>query len=148
MKKHLISIVAVLVVLAVVLVSFGQAERTRRPRMSREERIKAIESIEAQLAKLKEGGQRPTFNRDSFQNIRRRPRRRASFLPGWLQEVPAGAFSAADDRAARVASGAPNNNSRNPSTPLRAYPDEFEGVKKELLHAERRRGIVSKAAAN
>ena len=69
MKKHLISIVAVLVVLAVVLVSFGQAERTRRPRMSREERIKAIESIEAQLAKLKEGGQRPTFNRDSFQNM-------------------------------------------------------------------------------
>jgi len=69
MKKHLISIVAVLVVLAVVLVSFGQEERARRGRMGREERLKAIESIEAQLAKLKEGGQRPTYNRESFQDM-------------------------------------------------------------------------------
>ena len=69
MKKHLISIVAVLVVLAVVLVSFGQEERARRGRMGREERLKAIGAIEAQLAKLKEGGQRPTFNRESFQDM-------------------------------------------------------------------------------
>jgi hypothetical protein len=71
MKKHLISTVAVLVVLAVVLVSFGQEERARRGRnfMGREERVKAIEAIEAQLAKLKEGGQRPAFNRESFQNM-------------------------------------------------------------------------------
>jgi hypothetical protein len=70
MKKHLISTVAVLVVLAVVLVSFGQEERPRRGRfMGREERMKAIEAIEAQLAKLKEGGQRPAFNRESFQNM-------------------------------------------------------------------------------
>src|SRR4030042_731182 len=70
MKKHPISIIAVLVVLAVVLVSFGQEERTRQGRgMGREERLKAIEVIEAQLAKLKEGGQRPTFDRDSFQNM-------------------------------------------------------------------------------
>ena len=69
MKKHLISTVAIIVVLAVVLVSFGREERTRRPRMGREERVKAIEAIEGQLAKLKEEGQRPTFNRDSFQNM-------------------------------------------------------------------------------
>ena len=70
MKKHPISIIAVLVVLAVVLVSFGQEERTRQGRgMGREERLKAIEAIEAQLAKLKEGGQRPTFDRESFQNM-------------------------------------------------------------------------------
>src|SRR4030042_744069 len=70
MKKHLFSTVAVLVVLAVVLVSFGQEERTRQGRgMGREERMKAIEAIEAQLAKLKEGGQRPTFDRESFQNM-------------------------------------------------------------------------------
>jgi len=70
MKKHLISTIAVLVVLAVVLVSFGQEQGSGRGRgMGREERIKAIEAIEAQLAKLKEGGQRPTFDRDSFQNM-------------------------------------------------------------------------------
>jgi hypothetical protein len=70
MKKYLISTFAVLVVLAVVLVSFGQEERARRGRfMGREERLKAIEAIEAQLAKLKEEGQRPTFNRESFQNM-------------------------------------------------------------------------------
>ena len=69
MKKHLISTVAIIVVLAVVLVSFGQQQGSRRGRMGREERLKAIETIEAQLAKLKEGGQRPTFNRDSFQNM-------------------------------------------------------------------------------
>lgn len=69
MKKHLISTVAIIVVLAVVLVSFGQQQSYRRPRMGREERLKAIESIEAQLAKLKEGGQRPTFNRESFQDM-------------------------------------------------------------------------------
>jgi len=70
MKKHLISTVAVLAVLAVVLVSFGQEERAGRGRgMGREERMKAIEAIEAQLAKLKEGGQRPSFDRDSFQNM-------------------------------------------------------------------------------
>jgi len=69
MKKHLISIVAVLVVLAVVLVSFGQQQGSRQGRMGREERLKAIETIEAQLAKLKEGGQRPTFDRESFQNM-------------------------------------------------------------------------------
>ncbi|MFC1793727.1 hypothetical protein ACFL3Q_09100 [Planctomycetota bacterium] len=69
MKKHLISTIAIIVVLAVVLVSFGQQQSSRRPRMGREERMKAIESIEAQLAKLKEGGQRPTFNRESFQDM-------------------------------------------------------------------------------
>jgi len=71
MKKLLISSVAILVVLAVVLVSFGQQQGSRQGRsfMGREERLKAIETIEAQLAKLKEGGQRPTFNRDSFQNM-------------------------------------------------------------------------------
>ena len=69
MKKHLISIVAVLVVLAVVLVSFGQDERPRRGRMGREEQMKAIEAIETQLEKLKEEGQRPAFNRESFQNM-------------------------------------------------------------------------------
>jgi len=71
MKKHLISTVAIIVVLAVVLVSFGQQQSSRqgRSRMGREERIKAIETIEAQLAKLKEEGQRPSFNRDSFQNM-------------------------------------------------------------------------------
>ncbi|HUT46037.1 MAG TPA: hypothetical protein VMX36_07105 [Sedimentisphaerales bacterium] len=71
MKKHLISTIAIIVVLAVVLVSFGQEERTRQGRgfMGREERMKAIEAIEAQLAKLKEGGQRPAFNRESFQDM-------------------------------------------------------------------------------
>jgi hypothetical protein len=70
MKKHLISTIAVLVVLAVVLVSFGQEERPRRGQfMGREERMKAIGAIEAQLAKLKDEGQRPSFNRESFQNM-------------------------------------------------------------------------------
>jgi len=74
MKKRLISTVVVLVVLVVVLVSFGQEERGSRqsrrgPFMGREERMKAIEAIEAQLAKLKEEGQRPAFNRESFQNM-------------------------------------------------------------------------------
>jgi hypothetical protein len=70
MKKHLISTIAIIVVLAVVLVSFGQEERAGRGRgMGREERMKAIEVIEAQLAKLKEGGQRPAFNRESFQDM-------------------------------------------------------------------------------
>jgi hypothetical protein len=74
MKKHLISTVAVFMVLAVVLVSFGQEGRGSRqgrrgPFMGREERLKAIKAIEAQLAKLKEEGQRPSFDRDSFQNM-------------------------------------------------------------------------------
>ena len=71
MKKHLISTIAIIVVLAVVLVSFGQQQGSRQGRgfMGREERLKAIEAIEAQLAKLKEGGQSPAFNRDSFQNM-------------------------------------------------------------------------------
>lgn len=70
MKKHLISIVAVLVVLAVVLVSFGQEARTRQGRgMGREDRLKAIGTIEAQLAKLKQEGERPAFNRESFQDM-------------------------------------------------------------------------------
>ena len=71
MKKHLISTVAILVVLAVVLVSFGQEQRARRGRgfMGREQRLKAIGAIETQLAKLKEGGQRPTYNRESFQDM-------------------------------------------------------------------------------
>jgi hypothetical protein len=70
MKKHLISTVTVLVVLAVVLVSFGQEARTRQGRgMGREDRLKAIGAIEAQLAKLKQEGERPAFNRESFQDM-------------------------------------------------------------------------------
>ncbi|MHC4323560.1 MAG: hypothetical protein ACYSUX_04730 [Planctomycetota bacterium] len=37
--------------------------------MGREERMKAIGAIEAQLAKLKEEGERPSFNRENFQNM-------------------------------------------------------------------------------
>ncbi len=74
MKRYVISTVAVLVVLAMILAAFGQEERAGRGQgrgsfMGREERAKAIEAIEAQLAKLKEGGQMPGFNRESFQNM-------------------------------------------------------------------------------
>ena len=72
MKKHLISTITVLVVLALVLVAFGQEEGSRRGRggfMGREERLKSIKAIEEQLAKLKEEGQRPAFDRESFQNM-------------------------------------------------------------------------------
>jgi aspartate/methionine/tyrosine aminotransferase len=79
MKRYVISTVAVLVVLAMVWVTFGQEQGTRQGTrqggqgrggfMTGEQRTKAIEAIEAQLAKLKEGGQMPGFNRESFQNM-------------------------------------------------------------------------------
>ena len=74
MKKYAIPVVIILAVLSLVLVSFGQQERAPRqgrrgPFMGPEERLKAIEAIEAQLAKLKDEGQRPSFDRESFQNM-------------------------------------------------------------------------------
>jgi hypothetical protein len=75
MKRYVISSVAVLMVLAMVWVAFGQEQRARQGQrrgsfMGREQRLKAIETIETQLATLKEGfQQRPTFNRQSFQNM-------------------------------------------------------------------------------
>jgi TolA-binding protein len=49
---------------------YEKASNARRgPFMGREERMKAIGAIEAQLAKLKEEGERPSFNRENFQNM-------------------------------------------------------------------------------
>ena len=71
MKRYLFSTVVVLTILAVSWVALGQQQSDRAQRFAemREAQAKAVKLIEAQLATLKKGTERPTFDRSRFQEM-------------------------------------------------------------------------------